>query len=67
VVLFLTHIVSRYETGSMDSPWVPLYCCFIIIWAIVFSAGWKRLEKSYQYEWARSSTKTRRRTAGSSS
>jgi len=35
----------------MDNPWVPLYCCFTAIWAIVFLSGWKRLEQAYQYEW----------------
>jgi len=51
VVLTFTQMYSRYKTGSMDNPWVPLYCCFITIWAIAFTAGWKRLERSYQYEW----------------
>jgi len=50
-MLFVTQIYSRYKSGSMDNPWVPLYCCFITIWAIAFSAGWKQLEKRYQYEW----------------
>jgi hypothetical protein len=51
VVLFVTQIYSRYKTGSMDNPWVPLYCCFITIWAIYFSARWKQLEKKYQSQW----------------
>mmetsp|Transcript_32539 Transcript_32539/g.50655 ORF Transcript_32539/g.50655 Transcript_32539/m.50655 type:complete len:612 (+) Transcript_32539:170-2005(+) len=51
VVLTFTQIYSHLETGSMDNPWVPLYCCFITIWAIVFLSGWKRLEMTYQHEW----------------
>jgi ABC-type Fe3+ transport system permease subunit len=47
----MTQWWSHRETGSMDNPWVPLYCCFTAIWGIVFTAGWKRLEMAYQHEW----------------
>ena len=51
VFLTISQMISYALTGSMDNPWVPLYCCFMSVWSIVLSAGWKRLEKSYQYEW----------------
>lgn len=50
-LLTITQTWSHHTTGSMDNPWVPLYCCFIAIWGIVFTAGWKRLEMAYQHEW----------------
>jgi len=50
-VLTLSQIYSHLTTDSMDNPWVPLYCCFITVWAIVFISGWKRVERTYQYEW----------------
>lgn len=50
-ILTISQIISLSLTGSMDNPWVPLYCCFMSVWSIVLSVGWKRLEKSYQYEW----------------
>jgi hypothetical protein len=49
--LTISQLISYHYTGSMDNPWVPLYCCFMSVWSIVLSVGWKRLEKSYQYEW----------------
>jgi hypothetical protein len=49
--LIISQLISYSFTGSMDNPWVPLYCCFMSVWSIVLSVGWKRLEKSYQYEW----------------
>eukprot|EP00282_Hemiselmis_andersenii_P037798 CAMPEP_0169443350 /NCGR_PEP_ID=MMETSP1042-20121227/9308_1 /TAXON_ID=464988 /ORGANISM="Hemiselmis andersenii, Strain CCMP1180" /LENGTH=683 /DNA_ID=CAMNT_0009554571 /DNA_START=182 /DNA_END=2229 /DNA_ORIENTATION=+ len=51
LVLTVAQAWSHHTTGSMDNPWVPLYCCFTAIWGIVFTAGWKRLELAYQYEW----------------
>ena len=51
LVLTLTQIWSHMHTGSLDNPWVPLYCCFITVWAVVFITGWKRVEQTYQYEW----------------
>eukprot|EP00281_Chroomonas_sp_CCMP1168_P022841 CAMPEP_0206223206 /NCGR_PEP_ID=MMETSP0047_2-20121206/6365_1 /ASSEMBLY_ACC=CAM_ASM_000192 /TAXON_ID=195065 /ORGANISM="Chroomonas mesostigmatica_cf, Strain CCMP1168" /LENGTH=707 /DNA_ID=CAMNT_0053646073 /DNA_START=132 /DNA_END=2255 /DNA_ORIENTATION=- len=50
-VLFLSQLWSHHTTGSMDNPWVPLYCCFTAVWGIVFITGWRRLERAYQYEW----------------
>eukprot|EP00960_Hanusia_phi_P041653 755100-Hanusia_phi.AAC.6 len=50
-ILFLSNIYSHVVTGSMDNPWVPLYCSFITVWAVVFVSGWKRVEKTYQHEW----------------
>jgi len=47
----ITQIASHLTTGSMDNPWVPLYCCFICVWAVVFISGWRRVERTYQYEW----------------
>ena len=51
LVLTVAQIYSHIVTDSMDNPWVPLYCCFITVWAIVFISGWKRVERTYQYEW----------------
>ena len=49
--LTISQMISYAYTGSLDNPWVPLYCCFMSVWSIVLSAGWKRVENSYQYEW----------------
>mmetsp|Transcript_9072 Transcript_9072/g.21112 ORF Transcript_9072/g.21112 Transcript_9072/m.21112 type:complete len:722 (-) Transcript_9072:33-2198(-) len=51
IVLTFSQVYSHITTGSMDNPWVPLYSCFITVWAIVFITGWKRIEQTYQYEW----------------
>jgi len=51
IVMTISQVFSHFTTGSMDNPWVPLYCCFICVWAVVFISGWRRVERTYQYEW----------------
>ena len=51
IILTISQVYSHIVTDSMDNPWVPLYCCFITVWAIIFISGWKRVERTYQYEW----------------
>lgn len=51
ILMTVTQVLSYTKTGSMDNPWVPLYCVFICVWATLFLEQWKRLQCRKQYEW----------------
>mmetsp|Transcript_17284 Transcript_17284/g.40673 ORF Transcript_17284/g.40673 Transcript_17284/m.40673 type:complete len:681 (-) Transcript_17284:525-2567(-) len=54
IMLTASQIYTSYYTGSLDNPWVPLYCAFTALWASAYLCGWRRLENKLKLEWATS-------------
>ncbi len=51
VLIFLIEIVVVATSGSADNPYMPLFAIFIAMWTVMFSAGWRRMELTFQREW----------------
>ena len=49
--VFIMGLVAFGSGGTFDNPYVPLYCIFMSIWSIIVSNEWKKLEKTWQYQW----------------
>jgi len=51
VLMTLTQVYSYTTIGSIDNPFVPLYCSFMSLWGVIFCNNWKKIENRLQYEW----------------
>lgn len=51
VLMTFTQLYSYSQFGSVDNPFVPLYCCFVSLWGVIFCNNWKKFEHQLQYEW----------------
>ena len=51
VLMTLTQVYSYTHFGSIDNPFVPLYCFFVSLWGVIFCNNWKKFEHQLQYEW----------------
>jgi anoctamin-10/anoctamin-7 len=51
LLMTLTQLYSYAQFGSIDNPFVPLFCCFMSLWGVIFCNNWKQIESRLQYEW----------------
>lgn len=51
LALFVSEVMSYFETGSLENPYKVCYCVFMVVWITGFNALWKNLEKARSYEW----------------
>ena len=51
IFTFAMEMEALQQSGHTANPYSPLFAIFCAIWSINFSAGWRRLEIVYQWEW----------------
>ena len=51
LLMTVTQVYSYSQFGSIDNPFVPLYCTFVSLWGVMFCVNWKKFEHQLQYEW----------------